>query len=134
MNKTLKKNIGILHLWLGLGSGLIVFIAALTGSLLVFEKEIDKFINPEYYNVSTIGTTKKTIDYCTDLIQKQYAVKKINRIYTFNDPARSMQIIGKDLDGKTLFFQLIPIPEKFWDQLNKKADFLLLFCPYTGNC
>ena len=43
MNKAFKKKIRNLHLWLGLGSGLVVFIVALTGSLLVFEKEIDQF-------------------------------------------------------------------------------------------
>ena len=58
MNKTLKKNINFLHLWLGLSSGLIVFIVALTGSILVFEEEIDAFINPEFYKVSAIGTEK----------------------------------------------------------------------------
>ena len=71
MKKKIKKNIGKLHLWLGLGSGLIVFIAALTGSILVFEKEIDNALNPEYYNVSTIGNLKKTIDYFVYILQKQ---------------------------------------------------------------
>lgn len=61
MKKRFKKTVGMIHLWLGLGSGLVVFIAALTGSLLVFEKEIDKAIHPEFYNVATVGTTKKTL-------------------------------------------------------------------------
>jgi uncharacterized iron-regulated membrane protein len=59
MNKKLKEKIGWLHLWLGLSSGLVVFIVALTGSLMVFEKEIDQFINPEFYNVTSIGSSKK---------------------------------------------------------------------------
>lgn len=112
MKKGFKKNIGLLHLWLGLGSGLIVFIAALTGSILVFEKEIDKAINPEYYTVATIGTTKKTIDYCTDILKKQYSIKKITRIYTFNDPSRSMQVLAKDGDKKAQFFSIDPYTGK----------------------
>lgn len=37
-----KKIVGKIHLWLGLGSGLIVFIVALTGCLIVFEEEISQ--------------------------------------------------------------------------------------------
>jgi len=35
-----KKIIGQIHLWLGLTSGLVVFIVALTGCIYVFEEEI----------------------------------------------------------------------------------------------
>jgi hypothetical protein len=37
---TFRKLIGKLHLWLGLGSGVIVFIVSITGCLYVFETEI----------------------------------------------------------------------------------------------
>lgn len=37
---TIKKLVGKLHLWLGLGSGLVVFILGLTGCILAFEIEI----------------------------------------------------------------------------------------------
>lgn len=36
----MKKVIGKLHLWLGLASGLFVFILGITGCVLVFEKEL----------------------------------------------------------------------------------------------
>lgn len=36
----LKKIVGKIHLWLGLASGLVVLIVALTGCLIVFEEEI----------------------------------------------------------------------------------------------
>ncbi|OXB24486.1 hypothetical protein B0A80_07295 [Flavobacterium tructae] len=35
-----------LHLWLGLASGIIVFIMAITGCILVFEHEIKEFTSP----------------------------------------------------------------------------------------
>lgn len=126
MKKGFKKNVGLLHLWLGLGSGLIVFIAALTGSILVFEKEIDKAINPEYYNVSAIGTTKKTIDYCTDILQKQYSIKKITRIYTFNDPARTMQVLAKDSDKKAQFFSIDPYTGKVLATTPQESRFFVV--------
>lgn len=37
---TIKKLVGKIHLWLGLSSGLVVFILGLTGCLLAFEIEI----------------------------------------------------------------------------------------------
>lgn len=37
---TFKKAIGKIHLWLGLASGVVVFVVGLTGCLIVFEKEI----------------------------------------------------------------------------------------------
>ena len=39
-NNNLKKAIGQLHLWLGLSSGIIVFIIAITGCLYAFQEEI----------------------------------------------------------------------------------------------
>lgn len=40
MTKGFKKAIRQIHLWLGLGSGLVVFIVSITGCLYVFEEEI----------------------------------------------------------------------------------------------
>ncbi len=40
-----KKVTGKIHLWLGLASGLVVFIVGLTGAILVFEEEISGFFN-----------------------------------------------------------------------------------------
>jgi uncharacterized iron-regulated membrane protein len=39
-NNNLKKAIGQLHLWLGLSSGIIIFIIAITGCLYAFQEEI----------------------------------------------------------------------------------------------
>lgn len=125
MKKRFKKTVGMIHLWLGLGSGLVVFIAALTGSLLVFEKEIDKAIHPEFYNVATVGTTKKTLDYCTDLLQKQYDIKKITRIYTFDDPSRTIQILGKDTKKKAQFFSIDPYTGKVLARTPQESRFFV---------
>ncbi|BFM45431.1 PepSY-associated TM helix domain-containing protein [Flavobacterium sp. CFS9] len=126
MKKGIKKTVRQIHLWLGLGSGLIVFIAALTGSILVFEKEIDQFVNPQYYQVSSIGKTKKTIDYCTDVLQKQYNIKKITRISTFNDPSRTFQILAKDADKKAQFFSIDPYTGKVLATTPQESRFFVV--------
>lgn len=43
---TFKKIMGKLHLWLGLTSGLVVFIVAITGCIFVFQKEIQDLTQP----------------------------------------------------------------------------------------
>ncbi|MEX0881899.1 MAG: PepSY-associated TM helix domain-containing protein, partial [Cyclobacteriaceae bacterium] len=49
----LKKAIGKIHLWLGLSSGLVVFIVAITGCIYAFQSEIQdltqsyRFVEPQ---------------------------------------------------------------------------------------
>lgn len=123
MNKTFKKNIGLLHLWLGLASGLIVFIVALTGSILVFEDEIDEFVNPEFYKVSEIGPKKIPTDVLIRDIELKYALKKINRVYAYNDPERTMIVTGKDSDKKNQIFSVDPYTGKTLGQIPERSRF-----------
>jgi uncharacterized iron-regulated membrane protein len=43
---TFKQALGKLHLWLGLASGLVVFIVSLTGAIFVFQDEIRDLTEP----------------------------------------------------------------------------------------
>lgn len=43
---TVKKIVGKIHLWLGFGSGLLVFIIAITGCIYAFEREIRDITQP----------------------------------------------------------------------------------------
>lgn len=50
---TAKKLFGYLHLWLGLASGLVVLVVALTGALYVFQDEIEtRLLHPERHFVA----------------------------------------------------------------------------------
>lgn len=51
MTKGFKKAVRQIHLWLGLASGLIVFIISITGFLYVFEAEIRDVAQQEYLHV-----------------------------------------------------------------------------------
>src|SRR5690606_30674888 len=46
MKKGFKRIIFLIHLWLGLGSGLVVFIVGATGCILAFEQEIRNLTEP----------------------------------------------------------------------------------------
>lgn len=44
-NYSIRKFINDIHLWLGLGSGIILFLVCLSGTILVFEKEIESYFS-----------------------------------------------------------------------------------------
>ncbi len=49
MKNKYRKYIRLIHLWLGLASGLVVFIIAVTGCILAFEHEIKHYTQPWQY-------------------------------------------------------------------------------------
>lgn len=51
-----KKIVGQLHLWLGLVSGLVVFVVAITGCIYAFEEEI-KYLTQPYQSVTKQHTS-----------------------------------------------------------------------------
>src|SRR5690606_2257469 len=53
---SIRKLIHDIHLWLGLGSAIILFLVCLSGTILVFEKEIESFFSGE---VSVEATSNK---------------------------------------------------------------------------
>lgn len=48
MNRKFKSAILQIHLWLGLATGLVVFIISITGCMYVFEKEIRAYVQKDY--------------------------------------------------------------------------------------
>ncbi len=126
MNKTIKKSIRKIHLWLGLASGLIVFIVALTGSLLVFEEEIDSFLHSEFYEVEAIEAAKKPIDEAILNLKKTYAIDSIQRIYTFDEAKKTSLIIAKNKDRKTFYYAINPYTAEIVGNIEQKKHFFTL--------
>ena len=81
---SLKKIFSWLHLWLGLASGIVIFIVALTGAILVFQNEIMAFNKDETTVSATIDYSKlkpqpisKVLKVASDSINK-IAKNKVN--------------------------------------------------------
>jgi len=51
-NRKFKNTIRTIHLWLGLATGLVVFIICITGALYIFEEEIRDFTQKDFRYVS----------------------------------------------------------------------------------
>ncbi|SDF16885.1 Uncharacterized iron-regulated membrane protein [Dyadobacter soli] len=81
MKKTFKKIASQLHLWLGVSSGLVVFIVALTGSILVFEDELEPVIYSRFYVVEAPnGQSALPLDNLRATVANAYPKQRITRI------------------------------------------------------
>lgn len=104
--RTLKYWIGQLHLWLGLGSGIVVLIVSITGCLFVFQKEISEaiyhktmFIEPEKGSALPLSGLQKT---ARDALG---AGQPVNYITTYADPGRAWEFMAyKSNDTALTYF------------------------------
>lgn len=55
----IRKLLNDIHLWVGLLSGIFVFLICLSGSIYVFDTEIRELTQPELYRVNSIRASKK---------------------------------------------------------------------------
>ncbi len=77
---TFKKLIGTIHLWLGLISGLILFIVAIAAATYVFQDELQDAFQTKYYHTQTASTTKLPLDVLRDSVAKHFPKEKITSI------------------------------------------------------
>ncbi|KAA0991002.1 PepSY-associated TM helix domain-containing protein [Dyadobacter aurulentus] len=92
MKKAFKKIASQLHLWLGIISGLVVFIVALTGCILVFEDELEPVLYPEFHIVeANAGERILPLDHLESIIKYKFPKNAINRITI--EPERDRTIV-----------------------------------------
>jgi uncharacterized iron-regulated membrane protein len=100
MSSKFKKAIRLIHLWLGLGSGLVVFIVAITGAIWSFESEISDLCYG-YRKVSAMPN-KPTISLQEVKVIVQPYLNKINSV-SYLGADRSIQVREwYKIDGKLI--------------------------------
>ena len=100
MNKTFKKVCLKIHLYGGLWFGVLLILLSLTGSILVFEHEIDRFLNHELLTLSksaATATEPASIDESISEIRQSYPAKEIRFL---NFPSDSSATIEAWLGGE----------------------------------
>ncbi|MCT2409879.1 PepSY domain-containing protein [Chryseobacterium antibioticum] len=105
MNSILRKTAYQLHLWLGLTSGLIVVIMAVTGCILAFEKELKHTLHPEKYFVKTIK--KEKLQFSDLKLKAEQALPdslKVSRVEISSDPSRSYAFRSLKMDKEALTY------------------------------
>lgn len=92
-----KRWFGKWHLYVGIFAGLILTIVGLTGSILVFQDEIDQALNPELFEVAK--TQKRIpIEEIIPIIQSKYPGIKFEYIMDTdeNNPLSTYRFYGSD--------------------------------------
>lgn len=79
----LKKINDWLHLWLGLASGIIVFIVAVTGCILVFEHEIKSLTRPWLHTERPAGQDYQNPSVIYRNVKETFPDKKIFSIWYY---------------------------------------------------
>ncbi|WP_281615732.1 PepSY-associated TM helix domain-containing protein [Flammeovirga sp. SubArs3] len=124
MQFTIKNIIGKLHLWLGLASGIIVFIISITGCIYVFSEEMKSVFYKDRNQITlpTSGTERLPISQLT-----QIAEKAIDNKYTFQN------IVIPNFEGHTVSFIFQDTDEdKFLYPNYVKFNKTVFINPYTG--
>lgn len=75
-----RKLTGQIHLWLGLASGLVTFVAALTGTLYVFEEEARDVFQAQYFFVEPRQEPRKNLHQISGAVRKRFPQEKITQI------------------------------------------------------
>jgi uncharacterized iron-regulated membrane protein len=99
-----KKVNAFLHLWLGLISGLVVFVVAITGCLFSFQKEISESLHRDQFFVSVPQNAKALSITKLQSIANHALKGNASFITTFSDPARSWEFMEYQPGNKNAFW------------------------------
>ncbi|MBC7828202.1 MAG: PepSY domain-containing protein [Chitinophagaceae bacterium] len=77
---TIHRSFLVVHRWLGLSTGLVVFIVSVTGCLYVFEEEWREIFQHEYLHVEKPGGNRKSITQLTGIVRNAYPNELITNI------------------------------------------------------
>lgn len=116
----LKKTIGKIHLWLGLASGMIVFILGITGCIYVFEEELRPLVY-EHYHVDEIKKKQLTLSQLLEIAKTKLG-KPISGCKIINDEDRTIAFWSfNELKNDSIWY---------WNNYERLYIYL---DPYTGN-
>lgn len=68
----MRKIFNKIHLWLGLSSGLVVFVSMLAASIFVWDQELSSWYHKDKYFVKEVKTDVLTLDSLTSIVQQKY--------------------------------------------------------------
>lgn len=81
-----------IHLYLGLVSGLFLVVVCLTGSILVFEEELEHAFHRERYFVDAAATPRLSLAQLTAAVRAAKPKAKINGFKVYADPTRTVEV------------------------------------------
>lgn len=85
----LKKIFRIIHLWLGISSGLVIIVVCLSGAFIAFTEEALNIVNRDYLYVTKKDMPKAKIQHVIESYQQQYPKEKLFVINTYREDNRT---------------------------------------------
>lgn len=89
-----------LHLWLGLASGLILFVVCLSGSLYVFREEARRLVAPELFYVEASADQRLSADEIVAKVEAARPDKKVGSLTIPESPTRTVAVVLNDAPSK----------------------------------
>ena len=89
---------GKIHLWLGLASGLVIFIVCLTGSIYTFRAQIENALNYKKVHVESRNAPFISLDTIHQKLEKSGI--KVAQIILYGKPGRSHEVLFASGNGK----------------------------------
>ena len=87
-----------IHLYLSLAAGVVIFIACLTGALLVFQKELELGFYKHRYFANSQGS-RLSIDSLVGMVKQTYPRAKVTAVKVYSNPERNVEV-NLSLAGK----------------------------------
>lgn len=102
----LRPALVLVHRYAGLFMALFLLIAALTGTTIAFQDELDHWLNPALFQVAERDATELDADTLAQRVQQQYPQAFITQLYRDRRPGESVRVrLAQRIDtatGKTL--------------------------------
>ncbi|AHM62107.1 putative iron-regulated membrane protein [Flammeovirgaceae bacterium 311] len=92
---SLRKLFNDLHLWMGIGSGIILFVVCLTGTLYTFRTEVEEVLEPSKYHVTVSQQAERLAPELIIEKVKEEVGGKVLAIEVPLDRSRAYQVIVK---------------------------------------
>lgn len=87
----MRRAIGRIHRWTGLGAGLFVAVVGLSGSALVFRDEIDVALEPGLRRASTSGALAP-VQQVVDSVARAYPFERATRVRMPRQPGETYEV------------------------------------------
>jgi len=120
-----------IHLWIGIGSSLILFLVCLSGTVYTFKEEIQQMIEPERYVVNVeAGATKLPLSEVINRMESTTGGKVMNvTVPEKADQVYTLNVRGKDEQGRGTNYPVNPYTGEITVEGKAKGDafFMVMF-------
>lgn len=94
------------HTWAGITAGFVLILVSLTGTLLVFEPELDTFFYPELFDFEPTGELTMTYEEAIELVNRELPEMHPRGVFHAKDRANALMLYSEEEP----YFQIIIDP------------------------